>query len=161
MQTKALWVAVVILAASAGLQSQTLPPLQFSVGTALHTACIPVQSVTTYCFADDGPFVSIHGGAWQSMIGGTAVGIQTFNGRKPDASGNITPASGDYLFSQLGSIPAMVMSFNGRTGSVVSATNDYSFSQLSGTVPMKPSFNCATLSFINTANPPFVAGGCQ
>lgn len=154
-------IVLAILAFSAMALAQS-PPFQFTVGPAQHTSCIIVASVTTYCFADDGPFVSIHGAAWLSMIGsGLAQAVLTFNGRKPDANGNIAPSNGDYLFSQLGSIPALMTSFNGRSGIVTSALGDYSFAQISGTAPVPASFGCAQFSFINSGTPPLVAGGCK
>lgn len=157
MKNKALWIAVVILAAFVIGKAQGNQPFWFSVGPALHTSCTIVPNVTSFCYADDGAYQSIHGAAWVPMGGGGVPGVTSFNGR----TGAVVAANGDYTYAQLSAVPPMVMSFAGRTGTVIPSTNDYGYTMLSGIAPMKPSFSCSTFSFINSANPPLAAGGCQ
>ena len=65
-----LLVAAVIIAVA---QNPTLTPYQFSVNNVSHTSCTVVAATTQYCYASDGPYVSINGAAYVSMLpGGTA-----------------------------------------------------------------------------------------
>ncbi len=75
-----LLVAVAIIAAA---QNPTLTPYQFSVNNVAHTSCTVVAATTQYCYASDGPYVSINGAAYVSMLPGApaASGVTTFNGR--------------------------------------------------------------------------------
>lgn len=52
------------------VHAQSNWPYQFTVGPALHTACTTTPNVTTYCYADDGEFQSVHGASWQQVGGG-------------------------------------------------------------------------------------------
>lgn len=52
--------------------AQTTNPFQMSVGPGLHTACTVTASTTTYCFANDGLWVSL-GGAAYTQVGVVAV----------------------------------------------------------------------------------------
>lgn len=139
-----------------GVHAQGNVPYWFSVGPALHTACAVTASVTTYCYADDGAWVSLHGAPYAAM-GGALGAVTSVFGR----TGDVVAVTGDYKFAQIGAQPTFVNSFAGRVGAVVPTANDYGYSLLSGAPPMKPSFGCATYSMINSANPPFVAGGCN
>ena len=66
-------------------QTPTNGPFYFEVGPLDHTNC-PLSTTS---------WQSIKGGGYQQV--GLAAGVVfTFNGRKPDASGNIAPAAGDY-----------------------------------------------------------------
>lgn len=74
-----LWLSLIAVAVAIGIwhgvklnAQSTIPPYQFGVGSFTHTSCVVVPSTTQYCYASDGPFVSILGGAYVSMLpGGT------------------------------------------------------------------------------------------
>jgi hypothetical protein len=51
-------------------QNPTLTPYQFSVPNVTHTSCAVVASTTQYCYASDGPYVSINGATYVSMLPG-------------------------------------------------------------------------------------------
>lgn len=55
-------------------QNPTLTPTQFSVGTGTHLNCTLVASETTYCFASDGVWQSLAGGAYTPLGGVGPVG---------------------------------------------------------------------------------------
>jgi hypothetical protein len=74
-----LLVTVAIIAVA---QNPTLTPYQFSVNNVTHASCTVVAATTQYCYASDGPYVSINGAAYVSMLpGAPAAGVTTFNGR--------------------------------------------------------------------------------
>jgi hypothetical protein len=56
-------------------QNPTLTPYQFSVSNVPHTSCTVSASTTQYCFASDGPYVSISGAAYVSMLPNAGVTI--------------------------------------------------------------------------------------
>ncbi len=130
-------------------------PYWFSVGSALHTSCTVTANVTSYCWADDGAWVSIHGAAWAPVGGGS--GVTSVFGR----TGDVKATAGDYTFAQIASPPTFVNSFAGRTGIVVPASGDYTYPLISGTPPIKSSFSCTQLSLNTSATPPYAANGCQ
>ena len=73
-------------------QNPTLTPYQFGVNNVTHASCTVVAATTQYCYASDGPWVSINGAAYVSMMpSGTASGVTTFNGR----SGAVTLSDAD------------------------------------------------------------------
>lgn len=56
-------------------RAQTIvPPLTFQ-STVLHTSCVVVANVTQYCFAADGLWVSVTGGAFTQLVGVTSVSV--------------------------------------------------------------------------------------
>ena len=66
-------VLLVAVASIAVAQNPTLTPYQFSVNNVTHTSCTVVAATTQYYYASDGPYVSINGAAYVSMLpGGTA-----------------------------------------------------------------------------------------
>jgi hypothetical protein len=89
-------VAFLILLGAASLpnvsaQNPTLTPYQFAV-SAPHTNCVVIASQTNYCFASDGPYVSIAGAAYVSMLSASA-GVTSFNGR----TGAVTLSDADVI----------------------------------------------------------------
>jgi hypothetical protein len=50
-------------------QNPTLSPYQYAVNNAPHTNCVVVTGQTNYCNASDGPYVSILGAPYVSMLG--------------------------------------------------------------------------------------------
>jgi hypothetical protein len=87
--------------------AQTPVPAQFSVSAATHTSCNPVTGATAYCFASDGLWVSVNGGAFTQIGAAVVTGVTSFNGR----TGAVVPVASDY--------PDAVTSVNGKTGNVV------------------------------------------
>jgi hypothetical protein len=63
-----LTVAVVQQITPAHAQNPALTPYQFSVSNVTHTSCTVLASTTQYCYASDGPYVSINGAAYVSML---------------------------------------------------------------------------------------------
>ena len=63
-------------------QNPNLTPYQFTVGTP-HTSCnVSAAGQANYCYGSDGPYVSINGAAYVSMLPTAQVaGVTTFNGR--------------------------------------------------------------------------------
>lgn len=139
-----------------GVHAQGNVPYTFSVGSAQHTACTVTPNVTSYCWADDGAFQSIHGAAFVSMMSATS-GVTSVFGR----TGDVVAKSGDYTYSQIASPPTFVTSFAGRNGVVTPQLGDYSYALISGAVPMKPAFGCTQFSLINGAVPALAANGCN
>jgi hypothetical protein len=63
--------------------AQSVPPLQIQAA-GLHTSCTVTPTSTTYCFAADGLWQSINGGAFTQLGGGVAgVTSVTVNGGTP------------------------------------------------------------------------------
>lgn len=73
-------------------QNPTLTPWQFGVNGATHTSCQVVASSTQFCFASDGVWQSINGGAF-TQLGTPAAGVTSFNGR----TGAVTLTKPDVL----------------------------------------------------------------
>lgn len=88
----ALGVATMIYMQPASVHAQTATPYQIGVGTAQHSTCAALANVTQYCFAADGLYQSINGGAFTAAFGGGG-GVQSFNGR----TGNINLLKSDVL----------------------------------------------------------------
>ena len=76
-----LTVTVVQQITPAHAQNPALTPYQFSVSNVTHTSCTVLASTTQYCYASDGPYVSINGAAYVSMLPGPAAAVTSFNGR--------------------------------------------------------------------------------
>jgi hypothetical protein len=53
-------------------QNPTLTPYQFGVNNVTHASCTVVAATTQYCYASDGPWVSINGAAYVSMMPSTS-----------------------------------------------------------------------------------------
>lgn len=141
-----------------GVHAQGNVPYAFSVSSAQHTACTPIPSVTTYCYADDGAFQSLHGAAFTPMVTPPGVGLVTsVFGR----TGDVVAKSGDYTYAQIANPPTFVTSFAGRNGIVVPQLGDYTYTLLNGTPPIKPAFGCTQVSLINGAVPALAANGCN
>jgi len=101
-----------------GGRAQATAPWQVTVSGA-HTLCTTLSPLgeATYCFANDGLWVSLNGAAF-TQIGVVAVtGVTSFNGR----TGAVIPVTGDYTYTQIAGTPpsAPVTSVNGKTGVVV------------------------------------------
>lgn len=58
------------------------PPIQIQSSIS-HTACTVTASTTTYCFANDGLYVSLNGAAFTQIGGSTGVTSITVNGGVP------------------------------------------------------------------------------
>jgi hypothetical protein len=84
----AVLVILIAWALTPNSRSQTAAPWQVGVGSALHTACTVTASTTTYCFANDGLWVSLNGAAYAQVatpagvtsltvcnVGGTSCGL--------------------------------------------------------------------------------------
>ncbi|SRR6266705_1047633 len=93
------------------VEAQTTPTALQLTGSAPHTTCAVTPATTTFCFANDGLWQSINGGAYAQLgvaTGGvTTGGVTSFNGR----TGVVVPVPSDY--------PNAVTSVNSKTGAVV------------------------------------------
>lgn len=100
--------------------AQTATALTFTAQLP-HTSCLPVTSgKTQFCFATDGLWQSINGAAYVQLGASAVAGVFKFNGRAPDASGNIAPAAGDYTCGLVTSCPGnAVQTVNGKAGPAV------------------------------------------
>jgi hypothetical protein len=128
--TKRNWrpLTLIVVAFLVGLtiaRAQTSVPWQATV-TGLHSVCtvspITTPASSTYCFASDGLWVSVNGGAFTQIGAAVVTGVTSFNGR----TGAVVSATGDYSFSQISGIATAsqvptppVTSVNGKTGTVV------------------------------------------
>lgn len=71
-------------------QVPALTPGQWSVASSvLHTNCTATASLTTYCYAGDGLWVSTNGGAFVQIGAAPSGMVLSVNSTKPDASGNV------------------------------------------------------------------------
>jgi hypothetical protein len=77
-------------------QNPDLSPYLYSVNGP-HTQCLIIPNTTRYCMADDGPFWSLKGAVYISMISTQVTGVTSLNGQ----TGALTTATAQIKYFDL------------------------------------------------------------
>lgn len=107
MKNVVIAVALLLAGYSLGTGLKPVRAQSFGVGPMVTsvTLCPPFGGLPAFCPVGSGTtgvWYTNFGSGWVLLVPTqTQAGVLTFNGRKPDGSGNIAPATGDYSYPQI------------------------------------------------------------